>query len=106
MPPSTIFHLDNIVAVLRRSPASVEHHHRHHAVVLTKLSGEALLDRELVGRHRVERVLNSEVPYVRYLDRSDREDVRLHQPRCANASAFGLRGYVDNSLLSRCYASP
>ena len=29
------------------------------------------------------------------LDRSDREDVRLHQPRCANAFAFGLRGYVD-----------
>ena len=29
------------------------------------------------------------------LDRSDREDVRLHQPHCANASAFGLRGYVD-----------
>ena len=40
------------------------------------------------------------------LDRSDREDVRLHQPRCANASAFGLRGYVDNTLPSRCYASP
>ena len=29
------------------------------------------------------------------LDRSDREDVRLHQPRCANASTFVLRGYVD-----------
>ena len=29
------------------------------------------------------------------LDRSDREDVRLHQPHCANASAFGVRGYVD-----------
>ena len=29
------------------------------------------------------------------LDRSDHEDIRLHQPRCANASAFGLRGYVD-----------
>ena len=29
------------------------------------------------------------------LDRSDREDVRLHQPRCDNASAVGLRGYVD-----------
>ena len=29
------------------------------------------------------------------LDRSDHEDVRLHQPHCANASAFGLRGYVD-----------
>ena len=40
------------------------------------------------------------------LDRSDQEDVRLHQPRCANASAFGLRGYVDNNLPSRCYASP
>ena len=29
------------------------------------------------------------------LDRSDREDLQLHQPHCANASAFGLRGYVD-----------
>ena len=37
------------------------------------------------------------------LDRSDREDVRLHQPCCANASAFGLRGYVENTLPSRCY---
>ena len=34
----------------------------------------------------------------------DREDVRLHQPRCHNASAYGLRGYVDNTLPSRCYA--
>ena len=32
---------------------------------------------------------------VSVLDRSDHEDVRLHQPRCANASAFGLRGYMD-----------
>ena len=74
--------------------------------MLTELIPEALLDREFVGRYRAERVLNSEVPYVRYLDRSDREDVRLHQPRCANASAFGLQGYVDNTLRSRCYASP
>ena len=43
--PATIFHLDHIVVVLRQSPASVEHHHRHHAVVLTKLIPEALLDR-------------------------------------------------------------
>ena len=43
-----------------------------------ELSLEALLDREFEGRHRAERVLNSEVPCVRYLDRSDREDVRLH----------------------------
>jgi len=33
---------------------------------------------------------------VSVLDRSGREDVRLHQPRCSNASAFGLRGYVDS----------
>ena len=63
--------------------------------MLTELSREALLDREFTGRHRAERVLNSEVPYVWYLDRSDREDVRLHQLCCANASVFGLRGYVD-----------
>ena len=28
----------------------------------------------------------------------DRKDVRLHEPRCHNASAYGLRGYVDNTL--------
>ena len=43
MPPSTIV-LDNIVAVLRRSPVPVEHHHLHHAVVLTELIPDALLD--------------------------------------------------------------
>ena len=36
----------------------------------------------------------------------DQEDVRLHQPCCHNASAYGLRGYIDNTLPSRCYASP
>ena len=106
MPPSTIVHLDNIVVVLRRSPTSVEHHHLHHAIVLTELSLKALLDREFVGRHRAERVQITEVSYVWYLDRSDREDVRLYQPRCSNASAFGLRGYVEDTLPSRCYASP
>ena len=44
MPPSTII-LDNIVAVLRRSPATVEHQNRHHAVVLTELFPDTLLDR-------------------------------------------------------------
>ena len=38
--------------------------------MLTELSLEALLDREFMGRHRAERVLNSEVLCVRYLDRS------------------------------------
>ena len=38
---------------------------------------------------------NSEVPYVRYLDWSDREDVRLLPLCCVNSSVAGLRGYVD-----------
>ena len=66
MPPSTII-LDNIVAVLRRSPATVEHQDSDHAVVLTKLIPDTLLDQEFEERHRVERVQNSEVPCVRYL---------------------------------------
>ena len=45
MPPSTIFHLGHIVAEFRRSPAPVEHQHRHHAVVLTELISGAQLDR-------------------------------------------------------------
>ena len=32
-----------------------------------KLSLDLLLDQEFEGRHRAEHVLNSEVPYVRYL---------------------------------------
>ena len=35
--------------------------------MLTKLSLDPLLDQELEGRHRAERVQNSEVPYVRCL---------------------------------------
>ena len=35
--------------------------------MLTTLSLDPLLDQEFVGRHRAERVLNSEVPCVRYL---------------------------------------
>ena len=49
--------------------------------MLTELSTDPLLDQELEGHHRVERVLNTEVPYVRYLDRLDHEDIRLQQPR-------------------------
>ena len=69
--------------------------------MLTKLSLDPLLDQEFEGRHRAE--LGGAVRSV--LDRSDHEDVRLHQPHCANASAFGLRVYVENTLPSRCYAS-
>ena len=42
------------------------HHHRHHAVVLTELSLDPLLDQEFEGRHQAERVLNTEVQYIRY----------------------------------------
>ena len=54
--------------------------------MLTEFSVDPLLDQEFEGRHRAERVMNIEVPYVRYLDRLDREDNRLHQPHSHNAS--------------------
>ena len=106
MPLSTIVLLNNIVAVLRRSPATVEHQDRHHTVVLIGTLPRHSAGSEFEGRHRAERVLKLGGAVVSVLDRSGREDVRLHQPRCSNASAFGLRGYVDNTLPSRCYASP
>ena len=43
--PSIVFHLGHIDVVLRQSPASVEHHNRHHVVVLTELIPDTLLDR-------------------------------------------------------------
>ena len=43
---------------------------------------------------------NSEVPYVRCLDRLDREEVRLLPLRCVNASVAGLRGYIDRTPIS------
>ena len=46
-----------------------------------KLSLDTFLDHEFEGRHRVERVLEIGVVVVSVLDRSGREDVRLHQPR-------------------------
>ena len=70
--------------------------------MLTKLSPDPPLDREFEGRHRAE--LEGVVRSV--LDRLDHEDVQLYQPRYTNASAFGLRGYVDTLYPSRFYASP
>ena len=43
------------------------HHHHHHAVVMMELSLDTLLDQEFEGRHRAERVQNSEVMYVQCL---------------------------------------
>ena len=72
--PSTIFHLGHIVAVLRRSPAMVEHQDRHHAIVLIELSLDSA-GSEFEGRHRAERVLELRGVVVSVLDRSGREDV-------------------------------
>ena len=81
MPRSIGISSDHIVVVLRRSPVRITS-----STPLTRQRADGTLprpqlDQELEGRHRAERVLNTEVPYVRYLNRLDREDVRLHQPR-------------------------
>ena len=69
-----------------------------------KLSLDPLQDQEFEGRHRAERVLNTEVLYVRYLDRLDREDVRLLPLRRVIASAVGLRWVRRQYSPPRCYA--
>ena len=102
--PSIVTHLGHIVVVLRRSPASVTSSSPSSRRRVNGTLPRPQLDQEYEGRHRAERVLNTEVPYVRCYDRSDREDVQLHQPRRHNASAYDLRGYMDNTLPSRCYA--
>ena len=51
-------------------------------------------------RHQAERVLELGGAGVSVLDRSGPEEVRLHQPRCDNASVVDLQGYVDHTLPS------
>ena len=92
MPPATII-LDNTVAEFRRSPAAVVHQDRADGTLPRHFAGS-----ESGDRHRAERVLELGGAVVSVLDRSGREDVRLHQPRCHNASAVGLRGYIDHTL--------
>jgi hypothetical protein len=53
---------------------------------------DVLLDQEGKGRHRVERVLNAEVSYVRYLIGWIAKKVRLHQPRCETLSLMVYEG--------------
>src|SRR3989337_4406174 len=67
MPPSTIIHLDHIVAVLRRSPASVATSSSSPRRRADETLPQSSAGSEFEGRHRVERVLNSEGPCVRYL---------------------------------------
>src|SRR3954469_20363951 len=107
MPPSTIFHLDHIVAVLRRSPASVEHQDRHHAVVLTKLISEALLDRSpenVIELYVCQELGGAGVTALGSIG-SGGGRTTTSSTLCQRFR-FGLRGYVDNTLPPRCYASP
>ena len=62
----------------------LEHHHRHHAVVLTKLSLNTRLDRssrDVIGLNVCWTCAELGGVVRSVLDRSDREDVRLHHPR-------------------------
>ena len=67
MPPSTIIHLGHIVAVLRRSPALVTSSTSSPRRRADETLPQPSAGSEFEGRHRAERVLNSEVPCVRYL---------------------------------------
>ena len=105
VPPSTIFHLGHIVAVLRRSPATVEHQDRHHAVVLTELPPAPLLDRRsgcVIALYVCQELGGAGVTVLGSVGSGRRTTTPLC---CVNTSTVGLRGYIDNTLPSRCYAS-
>ena len=73
--------------------------------MLTELSLDTLLDQEFEGRHRAERVQNSEVSYVRCLiGRNEKKFDYINH--VGKRFHFGLRGYVDTLSPSRFYASP
>ena len=98
MPPSTILHLDNTVAELRRSPALVEHHHRHHAVVLTELIPDALLDwspGNVIELYVCQELGGAGVTALGSVG-SGRRTTTSSMLR--QRFRFGLRGYVDNTL--------
>ena len=73
--PSTVTHLGHIVVVLRRSPAPVTSSSPSPRRCADGTLPRPQLDQQFEGRHRAKRVLIAEVPYIRYLDRLDREDV-------------------------------
>ena len=103
--PSTII-LDNIVAVLRGSPAMVEHQDCHHAVVLTEFLPEALLDRSpgcVIELYVCQELRGAGVTVLGSVGPGGRTTT---SSMLRQRFRFGLRGYVDNTLPSRCYASP
>src|SRR3954462_1558066 len=106
MPPSTIFHLAHIVAVLRRSPASIVHQDRHHAIVLMELLPEALLDRSpgsVIELNVCQQLGGAGVTVLGSVGLGRRTTT---SSTLCQRFRFGLRGYVDNTLPSCCYASP
>ena len=64
--PSTVTHLGHIVVVLRRSPAPVTSSSPSPRCRADETLPRPQLDQEYEGRHRAERVLNTEVSYVRF----------------------------------------
>ena len=103
MPPSTILHLGHIVAVLRRSPATVEHQDRHHAVVLTELLPEALLDRSsgcVIELYVCQELGGAGVTVLGSVGPGERTTTSSTLRQCFR---FGLQGYVDNTLPSLLY---
>ena len=94
--------------MLRRSLAEIVlHHHRHHVVVLSELIYyfASLAGSRRRGHHQAERVLNAEVPYVRYLiGRIMKEYDYINRVD----KYFRLAIYKDMYMLSpsRSYASP
>ena len=66
-PPSTIYASSHIHVVLRQIPAQITSPSPSPRRRADKTLTRHLLDQEFKGRHRAERVQNSELPYVRYL---------------------------------------
>ena len=95
MPPSTVTHLGHIVVVLRRSPAPVTSSSPSARRRVDGTLPRPQLDQELEGRHRAERVQIAEVLCGQYLDQLDSRRRSTTSTALLNASAFGLRGYVD-----------
>ena len=73
--------------------------------MLTELSLDTLLDQELEGRHRAERVQNSEVLYVRYLI-GQNEKKFDYINRVVKRFRFRSTRVRGHTLPSRCNASP
>ena len=101
MSPSIVTHLDHTIVVLRRSPARITSPSPSPRRRADGTLPRPQLDQEYKGRHLTERVLNTEVPYVRFLDRLDHEDVRLKEmcPRGNNKVVIYISLYHDKCLL-------